>query len=190
MPVYAQEQVTFRLEPGDPHFLGWTDPYECALSEHSDYWESNLRPGCGPAPPPPPAVAAPNDYLPAVYFQVPEAEDSTVLMTFNWSTTGYENSGLSLYDIDGKKTIWSDSRYIPGKETATITLPKGHTHFYFYFEDSPSADTTVRLWKTVTLTVIPIPTVRIEIEQVAGYIVATAGVLAAAYVLGRFLRWI
>lgn len=180
--------ATFRLEPGDPHWVKKEDP-SGVLYDMGDYWESRRVKG---------------DVAPKIYFKLPEVVNGKGVLTFYYgkdipASMGWDKLQLfASKDGTNYQRIWSCPEWGPvDKKQVVVTIPAGYQYLYFQFNDGNYYWETLRLWKSMDIissapspTPTPTPTpIRPPTtpKPIPGFEVAfaIAGIVAVAYLLNR-----
>lgn len=177
---------SFRLEPGDPHWIREEDPAN-KLNDMGEYWQSNRVKG---------------DPAPRIYFKVTEYGDKGGTMGFWYGKDIPRSWGwdkLQLFGSNDGKTysrIWASPEWgYVSKRYVTVTIPAGNKYFYFSFNDGNLNWEILKLWKQIDYrtfgppapTPTPPPTTPPPTKPIPGFeaAMALAGLITLAYLLRR-----
>jgi len=183
--VQAADAKSFRLEPGDPHWIKKVDPKN-SLIDMGGFWQATTS-GSGPRP--------------EIYFKLPEVASVEGYLTFYYGKdipNSYGWDSLSLWastNPDGPYTkLWSSQEwgYVEKKEVI-VRVPSGYQYLKFHLCDGDLEWEILKLWKDMDITTAgpsPTPTPTVPQPVIPGFEVAfaIAGLLAAVYLLRRRCR--
>ena len=178
--VQAADAKSFRLEPGDPHWIKKVDPAN-VLYDRGEYWES---------------AAIKGQTRPEIYFKLSEVAATDGRLTFWYGKDIPKSLGWDLLKLyasksqDGPYTkLWECSPWGPvDRQMVTVSVPAGYQYLKFTFIDGDEPWETLRLWKQMDIstptTPTPTPTPPTPIPGFEA-IFAIAGLIGVAYLLRR-----
>jgi len=149
--VQAAEAKSFRLEPGDPHWIREYDPAN-VLNDMGEYWES---------------AATKGQPRPEIYFKLPEVATTEGRLTLWYGKDIPDSLGWDSLQLWASKSqsgpyikLWSCPEWgYVDRQMVIVGIPAGYQYLKFRFVDGDEGWETLRLWKEMDIfTSAPSPT--------------------------------